>query len=229
MRSLLLAAALAATLAPPAGAQAPDLVGDYQLAEGPDVGGVLRIAADGSFEYGLAAGALDEYSSGRWERQGATICLVTDPRPVAPQFDKAEPVAVEGAVPTIFATWPNGEAISGIDFVIGFDSGDPVEGYTQYNGWTLPDDETRVPRWIEVREDIYGITAPRFDLGDADRGRLHVRLIPNDLGRIDLSGACIEARDGTAVVLHRKEGDMRFVRMEAGPAMEADEEAEAPE
>jgi len=213
MRSPLLATALAAALALPA--QAQDLVGDYRLAEGPDVGGGLRIAADGSFEYGLAAGALDEYSSGRWERQGEAACLITDPKPVAAQFEKAEPVAVEGAVPTIFATWPNGEAISGIDFVIGFDSGEPVEGYTQYNGWTLPDDERRVPRWIEVREDIYGITAPRFDLGEADRGRLHVRLIPNDLGRIDLSGACIEARDGGAVVLHRREGDMRFVRMEA--------------
>lgn len=215
MRSLLLATVFAAALASTTSAQPPDLVGEYRLAEGPDVGGGLRIAADGSFEYGLAAGALDEYSSGRWERQGTTVCLVTDPKPVAPQFEKAEPVAVEGAVPTIFATWPNGEAISGIDFVIGFDSGAPVEGYTQYNGWTLPDDERRVPRWIEVREDIHGITAPRFELGEADRGRLHVRLIPNDLGRIDLGGACLESGDGAAVVLHRKEGDMRFVRMEA--------------
>lgn len=214
MRSPFLAALLAAALALPASAQAPDLIGEYSLAEGPDVGGGLLIAADGTYEYGLAAGALDELSRGRWERQGEAICLVTDPKPVPPVFEKAEPLAVEGSVPTILVTWPNGEAVWGVTFKIGFDSGEPVEDYTQYNGWTLPDDETRVPRWIEVVEPIYDIRAPRYDLTEADQGRLHVRLIPNDLGLIDLTGACIEAR-GNGVVMRRKEGELRFVRYEA--------------
>jgi hypothetical protein len=219
MRTPLLAALLAAALALPASAQAPDLIGEYSLAEGPDVGGGLLIAADGSYEYGLAAGALDELSRGRWERQGEAICLITDPKPVPPAFEKAEPLAVEGVVPTILVTWPNGEAVSGVTFKIGFDSGEPVENYTQYNGWTLPDDEKRVPRWIEVVEPIYDIRAPRYDLTEADRGRLHVRLIPNDLGLIDLTGACIEAR-GDRVVMRRKEGELRFVRYDAGDGAE---------
>lgn len=219
MRSPLLTALLAAALALPASAQAPDLIGEYSLAEGPDVGGGLLIAADGSYEYGLAAGALDEYSRGRWERQGEAICLITDPKPVPPVFEKAEPLGVEGVVPTILVTWPNGEAVSGVTFRIGFDSGEPVEDYTQYNGWTLPDDETRVPRWIEVVEPIYDIRAPRYEFAEADRGRLHLRLIPNDLGLIDLTGACIEAR-GDRLVMRRKEGELRFVRYEAEPAIE---------
>lgn len=214
MRSPLPAALLAVSLALPAAAQAPDLVGEYQLAEGPDVGGGLLISADGNYEYGLAAGALDEYSRGRWERQGEAICLITDPKPVPPVFEKAEPLAVEGVVPTILVTWPNGEAVSGVTFKIGFDSGEPVEDYTQYDGWTLPDDETRVPRWIEVVEPIYDIRAPRYDLAEADQGRLHLRLIPNDLGRIDLTGACIEAR-GDRIVMRRKDGELRFVRYAA--------------
>lgn len=216
MRSPFLAALLAAALALPASAQAPDFTGEYQLAEGPDVGGGLLISADGTYEYGLAAGALDEYSRGRWEREGEAICLITDPRPVPPVFERIEPVAVEGVVPTILVTWPNGEAVSGVTFKIGFDGGEPVEDYTQYNGWTLPDDEKRVPRWIEVVEPIYDIRAPRYDLTEADQGRLHVRLIPNDIGRIDLTGACIEARE-RGVVLRRNEGELRFVRFEADP------------
>ena len=211
---IFMAAALAGVTGPAANAQAPALVGDYQLAEGPDVGGGLRIAADGSFEYGLVAGALDEFSSGRWAAEGDRICLTTDPRPVAPRFEKTEPKEVEGATPTILVTWPNDRGIAGIDFVIGFDSGDPIEGYTQSDGWTLPDDEKRVPRWIEVSEPVHDIIAPRFELADADRGRLHVRLVPNDLGRADLSGACLEAREGAVAILHRREGKMRFVRME---------------
>jgi len=222
MRRLLPILAFAA-LPLAASAAAQDLVGEYRLAEGPDVGGGLLIAADGSFQYGLAAGALDEFSKGRWEADGERVCLITDPKPVAPAFAKAEPVAVEGIVPTILVTWPNGEPVSGVDFLIGFDSGEPAEGYTQYNGWSLPDDEHRVPRWIEVHEPIYDIDAPRFELGEADKGRLHVRLIPNDLGLVDLTGACLAARE-RGVVLTRREGEMRFVRVEADvPAGEGEQ------
>jgi hypothetical protein len=221
MRRFLFALALAALTAP---AAAHDLIGEYRLAEGPDVGGGLLIAADGSFRYGLAAGALDEFSEGRWRAEGERICLITEPKPVPPAFARAEPVAIEGVVPTILVTWPSGDAVSGVDFVIGFDSGDPATGYTQYNGWSLPDGEQRVPRWIEIHEPIYDIGAPRFELAEADKGRLHVQLIPNDLGLVDLTGACLAARDRGAV-LTRKEGEMRFVRIEPQVPVE-DEKAQ---
>src|SRR3546814_8502206 len=74
----------------------------------------------------------------------------------------------DGAVPTIVVTWPNGRTIAGVDFTIGFDSGTPIDGYTQYDGWTMPEDDKRVPRWVDVREPIYGIAAPRFELAEAE-------------------------------------------------------------
>jgi hypothetical protein len=209
MRSLLLAALLFAV---PAAAQDSPFVGEYSLAEGPDVGGGLLIRNDGRFQYALAAGALDERAEGRWSARGDTICLTTDPEPVPPVFEKGTPIEVEGAVPTLLVTWPNGEAISGVDFVVGFDSGEPAEGYTQYYGWTMPGDDARMPRWVEVREPIYGITAPRFVLTDADAGKLRVILIPNDIGVVDFRDACAETTD-RGLVLHRAEGDMRFVRL----------------
>ena len=82
MRTLLLAATL---IAAPVAAQDNAFVGEYSLAEGPDVGGGLLIRNDGRFQYMLAAGALDERAEGRWDVRGEAICLTTDPKPVPPQ------------------------------------------------------------------------------------------------------------------------------------------------
>lgn len=100
----------------------------------------------------------------------------------------------------------------GVDFTIGFASGDPVENYTQYYGWTMPEDDKRVPRWIEVREPIYGVTAPRYELTETDGGKLRVIIVPNDMGIVDFEGACAEKTE-RGLTLHRTEGDMRFVRL----------------
>lgn len=214
MRILPTAGALAALLTPAVVAQAPALIGEYRLAEGPDVGGGLVVAPDGRFLYVLYAGALDERAEGRWERQGEAVCLFTEPKPVPPAFEKVAPVDVEGARPTILVTWPSGEGVAGVTFIIGFDRGDPIENYTQYDGWTMPKGDRRTPRWVEVREPIYDIAAPRYELGAEDGGRLHLRLVPNDIGVVDFNGACVEAREDGAVILRRKEGEMRFVRSE---------------
>ncbi|MBE1526454.1 hypothetical protein GGC65_000910 [Sphingopyxis sp. OAS728] len=209
MRTLLLAAAL---IAAPAAAQNSPFVGEYSLAEGPEVGGGLLIRNDGRFQYMLAVGALDERAEGRWEMRGDMVCLTTDPKPVPPAMEKGPLIEVEGAVPTLLVTWPNGEAIPGVDFTIGFDSGDPAEGYTQYYGWTMPEDDTRIPRWVEVREPIYDITAPRYELTEADGGKVRVIIVPNDIGVVNFDGACAEKTE-RGVTLHRAEGDMRFVRL----------------
>ncbi len=209
MRNSLFALAL---IGAPVAAQDSPFIGEYGLAEGPDVGGGLLIRNDGRFQYGLAAGALDERAEGRWEARGDMICLTTDPKPVPPTMSKGTTGEIDGAVPTILVTWPNGRTIAGVDFTIGFDSGAPIDGYTQYDGWTMPDDDPRIPRWIEVREPIYGITAPRFDLTEADGGKLRVIIEPNDIGVVDFEGACAE-RTERGLTLHRAEGTMRFVRV----------------
>ena len=211
MRTLLLAAAL---IAAPAAAQDSPFVGEYSLAEGPDVGGGLLIRNDGRFQYMLAAGALDERAEGRWEARGDLICLTTDPKPVPPTMEKGALLEVEGVVPTLLVTWPNGRGIPGVDFTIGFDSGNPVEDYTQADGWTMPEEDQRIPRWIELREAIYDITAPRFELTEADGGKLRAIIVPNDIGVVDFDAACAEKTE-RGLTLHRAEGDMRFVRLDA--------------
>lgn len=212
MRTLLLAALV--PIAAPVAAQDSPFVGEYSFAEGPDVGGGLLIRSDGHFQYVLEAGALDERAEGRWEARGERICLTTEPKPVPPAMKKGPLIEVDGTVPTLLVTWPNGRGIPGVDFVIGFDSGDPAEGYTQYDGWTIPDDDKRTPRWVEVREAIYDISAPRYELADADGGKLRVIIEPNDLGVVDFENACAEKTE-RGLTLHRAEGEMRFVRLGA--------------
>ena len=201
-------------LASPAAAR--DLAGRYRAAEGPDVAGQLELRRDGRFGYEFAAGALDERAQGRWERRrvpgGEQACLTTEPTPVAPVLQPA-PVPADQAV-TVRVAWgggPNesgGRGIAGVDFVIGFDRGEPATGYTQEDGWSLPPDEPRTPRWIELVEPIHRIALARTAFPAS--GKFLAVLIPNDIGVVDFRGACLE-RTGSGFTLHRAEGDMRFV------------------
>jgi hypothetical protein len=201
--ALWLAAALSAA---PALASTPQ-PGRYRVAEGPDVAGELLIGANHTFQYALAAGALDEQAKGSWYRKGAQICLRTEPKPVPAQFALA--LAKTTQEHTLLVTWPNGEGIPGVDFRIGFDSGDPLADYTQYYGWSMPQDDTRAPRWIELAIPMHQLVSQRIALDG--RKTIRVVLTPNDLGTVDFQGACLEAQ-GDGFVLHREGGDMRLTR-----------------
>lgn len=192
---------------------APNLVGQYRLAEGPDVAGGLEITADHRFRYGMSAGALDEQSSGRWVEDGTKVCLYTEPRPVPPAFTLGPRSAAGRGSPTLLVKWPNGRGVALVDFVIGFDRGEPLTGYTQDYGWTMPRADRRAPRWIELAVPMYGLKSPRLALDGRSRGTINVVLTPNDLGVVDFQGECLEARD-SAFVLKRGGGEMRFRRAE---------------
>lgn len=195
---------------------ARDLAGRYRAAEGPDVAGRLELRGDGRFGYEFAAGALAERAQGRWERRqvpgGEQACLTTEPTPVAPVLQPAPAPADQAA--TIRVTWgsgpgeSSGRGIPGVDFVIGFDQGEPATGYTQEDGWSLPADERRTPRWIELTEPIHRVPLARTAFPGS--GKFLAVLVPNDIGVVDFRGACLERTD-SGFVLHRAEGDMRFV------------------
>ena len=211
MRTLFLTAALSALLATTPAMAASPLIGHYRLAGGPDVVGELEITADHRFRYGLSAGALDEQAAGRWVEEGASVCLYTEPRPVPPVFTLGSRNAPARGAPTLLVKWPNGRGTALVDFVIGFDKGDPLSGYTQDYGWTMPRADRRAPRWIELAVPMHGLKSPRLMLDRKARGTINVLLTPNDLGMVDFQNACLEAVD-SGFVLHRDRGDMRFVR-----------------
>ncbi|MET0179707.1 MAG: hypothetical protein ABW194_04410 [Novosphingobium sp.] len=216
MRAAVVVFTLAIALAAPPAAATSALVGHYRLAEGPDVAGELVIAPDGRFGYVLAAGALDERAQGTWRAEGERVCLTTEPKPVPPAFRKLAPAAAASdakEAPTILVTWPGGRGVAGVNFTLGFASGDPIEDYTQEYGWTLPEGEARAPHWVELREPIHGIISPRYELTREDGPFVRAEIVPNDIGVVDFAGACFE-KAAKAFVLHRREGDMRFVRVQ---------------
>lgn len=187
------------------------VVGLYRLEGVHDAAGELVVLADGRFEYALAYGALDERAQGHWLRHANGLDLMTEPKPVPPSFQPAPRGAQTPEAPTVRVAWPNGRGIAGVDLRIGFDSGDPVDAYTQEDGWRLPPDEHRALRWIELAEPIHGIRSARFAIDDAAQGTLNFVLVPNDIGVVDFSGMPVDVLPDRLVV-HRGGGEMLFVR-----------------
>jgi hypothetical protein len=204
-----MAAALCAAL--PAFAGEPEAAGQYRLAEGPDAAGMLVLLPDGRFQYALAYGALDEHAEGHWQKSGSGITLTTQPKPVPAVFS-ALPRGPDGPeTPTLLVTWPDGRGIAGIDFRIGFDSGDVFTGYTQEYGWSMSTEDSRNPVWIELSEPFHGTKSTRFAIDPAAKGTLHYVLTPNDMEVVDFVATPADITpDG--LILHRREGDMRFIR-----------------
>ncbi|MEO5938196.1 MAG: hypothetical protein ABIQ43_04220 [Sphingomonas sp.] len=186
-------------------------VGDYRLSDGPDVAGELILRADGRFQYALAAGALDEQAEGRWVEANGQVRLYTEPKPKPAVFAAGPQIATKDGPLKLLVTWPNGNGIAGVDVTIGFDSGPPVSDYTQDYGWTMPPDERRIPRWVELREPIHGVASPRFAIDVAKGNALTFVLTPNDLGTVDFDGTVVEWV-GDRLVMHQRLGDATFVR-----------------
>jgi hypothetical protein len=172
---------------------------------------MLELTPEGRFAYALAVGALDEEARGRWVLRAGQACLTTEPTPQPPEFRRVAPRRNQHA--TVLVESEQGRGIAGIDVVVGFDRGDPVTGYTQEYGWSLPEDERRTPRWIQLAEPIHRFASPRLPLAPRDKGRLRAAIVANDIDVVDFRDACLEARDD-GFVLHRAEGDMRFRRVE---------------
>ena len=207
---LMLAVSLLGVAAPAAAKES--WAGAYRVAEGPDVAGGLELRADHRFAYFLAAGALDERAQGAWREDGGVVRLTTEPKPRPAVFSPAPPAADAGRGPLRLAvTWPDGRGIAGIDFRIGFDVGEPVEGYTQEYGWEAPEEETRQPRWIELAVAIHSVASPRFDIAPGQRALAFV-LTPNDLGVIDLAGAVFRRSGDHFTLAHPHGGELRLRR-----------------
>ncbi|MGZ8343381.1 MAG: hypothetical protein ACXW27_07265 [Allosphingosinicella sp.] len=183
--------------------------GTYRLVGEQDVASGLRLRADGRFQYFLIAGALDEEAEGRWSAARGMVILATEPKPVPPVFEARPSTRTEAAALSVKVSSPRGGGIAGVDLRIGFDEGVPVEDYTQEDGWTLPADEKRTPRWIELKVPMHDIASPRFPIDLAAGNALAFTLIPNDLGKFDFTGVRIEVAD-KALLVHRDGARLRY-------------------
>lgn len=187
------------------------VVGEYVFSQMELIAG-LRLNADGTFEYGLTVGSLDEGAQGRWKRVGSRIQLVSDPRPVAPTVTPGTIEATPGKPFAIRVRGPNGHDISGIDLRIDFATGDPITSYLDGGPWSFPTDERRQPRSV-----TFTLTGYRIDSGPlplrAEYGTTaNFLLTPNDFGIVDLTGTYLEPQEAI-LLLSRPEGTIAFKRL----------------
>lgn len=186
--------------------------GAYRLVGEQDVASGLVLRRDGRFQYFLSAGALDERAEGRWTAQGRVVTLVTEPAPRPPVFEQGPSGKAQDGVMSVTVASPEGRGLAGVDVRIGFDQGEPVESYTQEDGWALPAGETRRPRWIELAVPMHGLASPRFPIDLASGNALSFTLVPNDLGVIDFADVRVEIA-GKALIVHRGPARLRFERV----------------
>ena len=112
----------------------------------------------------------------------------------------------------LHVTAPGGEGIAGVDIRVGFDTGEDVEGYTQDYGWSLPEGERRVPRWVKLSVPMHDLRSGRFPVDLAAGNMLTFVLTPNDLGVVDFTGLRIDVAPNR-LVLHRGDALLVFERM----------------
>lgn len=211
MKRLLLPLLLTLGAAPAAAAERSP-AGEYRLVGEPDVASGIRLKADGRFQYFLIAGALDERAEGRWSAAGGRVALVTEPKPVPPRFRQAQPGKTGEAALAVRIESPDGRGIAGVDLRLGFDEGEPIHAYTQEDGWVLPPEERRTPRWIELAVPMHGLASPRFPIDLAAGNALAFTLVANDLGVLDFEGVAVTL-EKKALVVERGGGRLRYERV----------------
>ena len=87
-----------------------------------------------------------------------------------------------------------------------------MEGYTQSYGWTPSGGMCLEPQWIELSDPFHRVRSPRYPIASGELS-LRFTFVPNDMGTVDLTGATVTFAD-EAVILHRAEGDMRFLPLD---------------
>lgn len=186
--------------------------GLFTAAAGPDTASMLEIGKDGHFRYALSEGALDESAQGIWTCDKDVLRLTTQPTPKPAEFT-LDKVTQGGGVPfTLLVTWPDGRGVPLVDFRLDFESGEPVTGYTQQDGWSH-DLDGRMPKAVQVAEPFYGTLSPVFPVPAGRNIKVHIVLTPNDMGTAPFKDTPVTQADGK-LVLHWREREIPYRRGE---------------
>jgi hypothetical protein len=192
-----------------ASAVASGHVGRYMHSE-MELASGLWLKGDGTFQYFLTVGSLDEAAKGRWTAVGNRITLINDPVPVPPTITQGAATLEAGGF-RLKVALPSGRGVQGVDVLVGFDRGESASGYTQTDGWALAKDEKREPRWVQLSMSSYGLTSPRFPVDATKANSMTYTLTPNDIGVVDLRNAPVTV-EGDVLSLGRQGQTMLFER-----------------
>jgi hypothetical protein len=186
------------------------LAGEYD-GHAMEIGGGLRLEADGRFNYGLAYGAIDEAAEGRWESDGSAVYLTSDPV-TPPRFVLVSegPASAPGPANEFHVALdlPNGISRQYFDVLLTLEDGKHMQRQMSEDGLVVP---------LEAGEKVVAIriVLPVFEL-ESDRypvtgSEARVRFEPHDLGKVAFAHEKL-ALDGGALVLQRYDRAIRFRR-----------------
>lgn len=169
MRRGLGAALLAALIAAPAAAQE----GVYRL-DMRETASALLIREGGRFEWYFSQGSLDLVAAGAWRREGERLVLTSDPGIRPPRFTLAGRSSGAGPGVLVRVTTAKGEAVEGVDVLVG-----GASGYTSGGEYRAD-----VAQAAEVRLAIgaAGVRPQAFPLAVRAGDELSFTFEPNDLG-----------------------------------------------
>lgn len=184
-------------------------VGQYVHSEMELASGIW-LKADGTFDYGLTVGSLDETAHGRWTVEGDRVRLVNEPRPVASTITPGPAKNDPRVALSIAVVVPNGRNVEDIGIAVRFDAGEAVTGFTGTNGWALPPAEKRRPRSVMFWKESYSLRSRWFPI-DGTATTLTFVFTPGDFGVVDFTDVQVTAeKDG--LVVKRDGGEMRYTR-----------------
>ncbi|MEL6876576.1 MAG: hypothetical protein AAGL68_00570 [Pseudomonadota bacterium] len=165
-------------------------IGDYN-GGGFETAMGMRIAADGTFQWGLSVGALDMRAKGTWEQRGETITLTSDPKPVAPLF-RWSGLETAPSGPMVKVVWAsNGEPFQYARVTVTCADGSRIQSQVRYEGWSPAPGECADPISLRLEEDIYQIFSQDYvlaDLGWKPGSTMRFEFERNDLGVADFTG-----------------------------------------
>lgn len=170
---------------------------------------MLELSADGRFRFLLAEGALDERAEGVWAADGPALKLTSRPRPVRPTITLAPTAPACDRAFCVVVETPGGQGVAGIDVRIDRGEGEPIEGYTQHDGWGA-DSFVGGPATIRLAEPVHGILSEPTAIAAGVRSMRFI-VTPNDLGIADFDGVRGTV-DGDVLTLDHRLHPIRFQR-----------------
>ncbi|MFD1612798.1 hypothetical protein ACFSCW_13400 [Sphingomonas tabacisoli] len=175
-------AALVLGMGGPALAASP-LVGSYDGHQ-MEVAAGLDLNADGTFQYGLSYGALDEQAKGRWMERDGKVLLTTEPAPKRPTFTVVSDTPSSDGKLIVALDKP--EALGGVTLTVRvtFKGSDKPMFLEVGEDGTVPLPRGLTPVAVVPDLPIYDVPLDPYPLKDVGR-TLIFRFEPNDLGVAD--------------------------------------------
>lgn len=172
-----------------------------------ELAAALDLKPDGSFDYWLSYGSLDETSSGRWRLQGDRVLLTSDPF-TPPRIALVHRAAGSTDV-VVRLEVPEGFSRQYFVAVLTFIDGEQRPMQLSDDGLSFAIDPADPPVSLRLSLPVAMLESEAVPLYGAKGGLFEFRFEPNELGKVDLSATPLTMEDGI-LILERYDRRVRF-------------------